>query len=210
MLRTLTILLALAFALPAAAQNAYHDGWSDHNVACFGRNATDGLSTLHDIISRQVVNTQEVYGVSSFWNDNHGNDGPGDFCDVIYPERSWTSSSSQANEWGVWGWHQVGFLGYIVTDRWLVPVDVIGFRRERIYVESRRREMSFGDQIGVRAARIYDRRQFDLSPACYSLGAITIDGVPVYGLRDAAVDIVDRYGNQQFRISFCRSLVRRR
>lgn len=206
MLRILTFCLGLIIALPATAQNAYHDGFANHNIACFGPRTGngDGLRALWEIINDQVTNSQQVYNVSSFWNDNHGRTtGDNRYCDVILPERSWTTSSQEANNWGVWGWTQVGFLGYIVTDRWLVPVDVIGFKRETI------NGRNYGDQLALRPARVYDRRQFDLSDACYSLGHINIDGVAVYGLRDAAISIVDRYGNQAFRLSFCRSLVAR-
>lgn len=177
MLRILTFILGLCVALPAAAQNAYHDTWANHNIACFGPRAGDGLSTLWEILTDEVTNSQQVYNVSSFWNDNHGRQtGDRRYCDV--QERRWTANRDEACRAGVWGCENVGFFGWIQTERWIVPVEVIAFPRQTVGGTVR------GDQLAVRPSRVYDRGTWQLNDQCLSEQLTsTIDGVRVHGFQ---------------------------
>ena len=171
----------LFLQLPASqvkAQNVYHDAFSNHDIACFGPRGIGGLSTLHDILTRQVVNSQEVYNQSSFWRNNHGQDGGNDYCDIVRNDRVWTNNQLVACQAGVFACERVGFFGWIVTERWLVPVELIAYTGE---VKNSNQRLA--QALAVRPARVYDRQQFQLRDVCMERINTLMDGVPVFGLQ---------------------------
>jgi hypothetical protein len=149
-----TILLVSAFfamtTVPAIAQFSR----DDIRISCF--DLKDLQRVLH-----QVVNRQQVYNNDEMiWHSNGS-------CAVV-PNREFTANSKEARRNGVFNAHKVGFFGWIVTERWLVPVEHFAYL-------DRAKEKSY------RPADIYPRDRFTLLPKCFTKITVKVDGVRIYG-----------------------------
>lgn len=113
------------------------------------------------IVLDRVVNEQQLYN-----NSTDIFKGQGD-CTLV-PGRSFTADRWIAAQNGVWGADTLGgFIGWIVTDKWLIPVEHIAYL-------DRAKEKSY------RPADILSRKRFTLRSACFR-HTQTLHGVQIYG-----------------------------
>lgn len=117
-----------------------------------------------------VVDEMQLYNNDvTTW---HSKDG----CAVV-TGRSFTSDKAVAQAHGVFSYRKVGFVGWLVTDKWLL-------KAERVAYLDKAKEVSW------RPAAIYSRKQYVLLPVCYKR-TLHRNGVAIVGHQYTLGNIVD-------------------
>jgi len=143
-------IIALTFALPAVAQSVQ----STTTVSC------QNLRGMLQVLQTVSAETEVTRPTTEKWHSKSG-------CAYV-PGRSFTASRSIAAQYGVFAPDQLGgFIGWLVTDKWLVAVEHFAF-------VDRTKEKAY------RPAAILDRRRFTLHKRCFNLTQ-TIAGARIVG-----------------------------
>lgn len=153
MYRTLKALFFAIILVPTAAHAQFSR--EDIRIFCFN------LKGLEQGVER-ITNRQQVYNNDErTWHSRNG-------CAIV-PNRDFTTNREIARQQGVFNPDQIGgFIGWIVTDRWLVPVEHVAFL----------------DRAGgkmYRPADILSRDRFTLPEKCLTDFRVTTGGVTIYG-----------------------------
>lgn len=159
----LLILVLLTISCWSSAQMPFES--SNIRVSCFD------LSGLNKRL-QTVVDEQQVF------NNDQKTWSSKDNCSIDSPDLLYTADSKVAKEARAFGnrGKGLGFIGWIVTDKWLVPVEKVYFLKARFN--------------GFRPAGIYDRKQYTLPKKCFD-HTIERDDVVLVGHQYSVGNVVD-------------------
>lgn len=150
----MSLIAVFALAMPAAAQQ-----FTNSPLSCMR------LPGMVKVLNKVVQETQ-IHPLGNYRASSDVLRGQGD-CTYVY-NRPFTTDRYEAVQNGVFGAQNLGgFFGWIVTDRWLVPVE----QAARL---DKAKEKFF------RPAALYDRRRFTLPRRCFRYD-VKMQGVQIVG-----------------------------
>lgn len=171
-MRKLIVSLALVLSTSVSAEAFAYDFYKDQKSINV-RFSCHSLKDLQKALG-EVVNEQQVYNAntgSDVWTNKSG-------CVIQYPGRSFIYKSAIACEVGIWGCQEVGFWGWLKTDKFLIQLWRVGHPRE--VVNFRGRAINLGDDRRWTVGRMYRRANARLSMAC-ERRILVREGVTIYG-----------------------------
>ena len=161
-------MLLSAFWLTVPAK-AYPTG----DVKTSIRFSCHSLAALQRTLNR-VVNEQQVYNAntgSDIFTNRSG-------CSIMYPGRTFIYDVQRAHDEGVWGYHEVGFWGWLLTERYIVELWRVAHPAEEVVFKGRK--ISLRDQVHWTVGRMYRRSDAVLDRTCKKR-VHERDGVRIYG-----------------------------
>ncbi|MCA9354828.1 MAG: hypothetical protein KC877_04885 [Candidatus Kaiserbacteria bacterium] len=131
------------------------------------------LENLQHTLDR-VTNVMQIYNLntgSDIVKDEYG-------CFIMDPGRTFIYDAAEAARRGVWGYHDVGFWGFLKTKHFWVEVWRVAHPDEQIRVRGRLTKM--GDQVHWTAGKLYPVEEAEPHRICRER-VTRKDDVRVYG-----------------------------